>query len=417
MTERARSQLEHSVLPFWLTEGIDAEYGGFHTCFDNRGRQRLSDDKYTWSQGRFIWLLARSAELSSRGILTLEHAEAPRLLDWARRGAVFLRENALRDDASCVFAMSRDGGAASSEQPARSVYADLFAAMGFAEYARVSGERSWLDPARRIVDRAVMDIRELSAPTPPYPVPHGHRAFGPHLILLNALGVLTVAERALDATSTRDDELARELEAVMGFRTRNGSFAEMPRLDGTDASSLVSRHRVPGHALEAMWIALEAIELLGGAAAKHRAAALDSIAPLCHLGWDENLGGLFRYVDRDGGPPVGDIGDSGYEQLVRKTWDTKLWWVHSEASAVTAIAARRYGRSEALPWHERIWNYTLSTFPGGDEGREWVQIRNRDGSPLDEVVALPVKDPFHIVRNLIQMIELDDEVKRRNPHA
>ena len=40
------------------------------------------------------------------------------------------------------------------------------------------------------------------------------------------------------------------------------------------------------------------------------------------------------------------------------------------------------------------------------EIREWVQIRKRDGSPQDKVVALPVKDPFHITRNLILILEL-----------
>ena len=30
---------------------------------------------------------------------------------------------------------------------------------------------------------------------------------------------------------------------------------------------------------------------------------------------------------------------------------------------------------------------------------EWIQIGNRQGEPMEKVVALPVKDPFHIIRN------------------
>ena len=30
----------------------------------------------------------------------------------------------------------------------------------------------------------------------------------------------------------------------------------------------------------------------------------------------------------------------------------------------------------------------------------------RDGSPQEKVVALPVKDPFHIMRNMILILEL-----------
>lgn len=409
MTHDARSHLEQVVLPFWTSRGIDEKFGGFHTCFDNRGRERVADDKYTWSQGRFIWLLARAAELSERGLLDVPGADAERMLDWARRGAVFLQQNAVHPDGTCAFALSRDGSTQVVGQPARSVYADLFAAMGYAELARVSADRTWIHLARSILDRAIADIHDRTAPTPPYAIPAGHRAFGPHLILLNALGVFTAAERALGASSTRDDDLARELDTVMSFRTGDGSFAEMPRLDGADGDDLITRHRVPGHALEAIWIALDAIHLAGGDAEAHREPALDSIRPLCELGWDAELGGMLRYVDAAGGEPSGSTQDSPYEKLVRRTWDTKLWWVHTEAAATTAIAARRHGRAECDPWRVRIWDYALAAFPGGDDGEEWVQIRNRDGSPRDEVVALPVKDPFHIVRNLMQLIELDAE--------
>lgn len=38
--------------------------------------------------------------------------------------------------------------------------------------------------------------------------------------------------------------------------------------------------------------------------------------------------------------------------------------------------------------------------------REWVQIRTRSGQPEEKVVALPVKDPYHIIRNLILILEL-----------
>jgi N-acylglucosamine 2-epimerase len=401
----AREQLERTVLPFWLARGIDERHGGFHTCFDNRGRERVGDDKFTWSQGRFVWTLARvAAHLRAGRLGDIDGIGAGRLEDWAVRGATFLADHAVRDDGTCAFALTRDGSAAAPGQPARSVYADLFAAMGFAEVARATGSTRWLEPARVIVDRAHQDIRDGTAPTPPYAIPAGHRAFGPHLILLNTLVVLAQAERVLEGVASRAHLVAAELDAVMSFHDGEHGFREMPPVWPERAASLAATHRVPGHALEAMWIALEAMELLDDAT--HREAALASVAPLCALGWDEDHGGLFRYVDAAGGPPRG-AGHGDYEELVRRTWDTKLWWVHSEAAAVTAIAARRYGRDDCAEWFDRLWPYTLATFPGGTDGAEWVQIRNRDGSPRDEVVALPVKDPFHITRNLLQLIDLD----------
>jgi N-acylglucosamine 2-epimerase len=40
------------------------------------------------------------------------------------------------------------------------------------------------------------------------------------------------------------------------------------------------------------------------------------------------------------------------------------------------------------------------------ENGEWRQKLNRDFTPMAGVVALPVKDPFHLPRSLIFQIEM-----------
>jgi N-acylglucosamine 2-epimerase len=58
----------------------------------------------------------------------------------------------------------------------------------------------------------------------------------------------------------------------------------------------------------------------------------------------------------------------------------------------------------------RTWDYVVRTFPHPDPAvGEWIQIRDRAGRPLEQVVALPVKDPYHIARNLLQLLALFDE--------
>jgi N-acylglucosamine 2-epimerase len=98
-----------------------------------------------------------------------------------------------------------------------------------------------------------------------------------------------------------------------------------------------------------------------------------------------------------------------YEAGVRGTWDTKLWWVHSEAIYTTALSYTLSGSDEMRAWFERVWDYAFRVFPHPDPAvGEWIQIRDRRGEPLDRVVALPVKDPYHITRNLLQVIELGE---------
>jgi N-acylglucosamine 2-epimerase len=67
----------------------------------------------------------------------------------------------------------------------------------------------------------------------------------------------------------------------------------------------------------------------------------------------------------------------------------------------------RTGDAAFLKWFQKIFDYTYQTFPNPDPDiREWIQIRTREGNPQEKVVALPVKDPYHIIRNVLMIIEL-----------
>ena len=50
-------ELRNNILRFWLSRCEDTQFGGYLNCFDNRGTKLVSHDKYTWSQGRFLWML------------------------------------------------------------------------------------------------------------------------------------------------------------------------------------------------------------------------------------------------------------------------------------------------------------------------------------------------------------------------
>ena len=126
-------------------------------------------------------------------------------------------------------------------------------------------------------------------------------------------------------------------------------------------------------------------------------------------GWDEEFGGILHFAGLSGGKPEGDNTGLEDEPMSRQLsdWGGKLWWVHSEALYTTLRCTLETGDETFWNWHERVFAYTYSTFPNPDPNiREWIQIRDRDGSPMDKVVALPVKDPYHVVRNLALILEL-----------
>lgn len=409
---KIRAELAGSILPFW-SRTIDVKHGGVFNCWNNAGTQLVSRDKFTWSQGRFVWLWSRMAEATRRGLLP---GEADVYLAQARRTVEFLRAYTFLPDGRCAFLLSETGEvkeAIPGRGPAPSIYADCFVAMGFAEFARVSGDSRALDEGWALMKLIERRIAAGGVPTWPEPIPEGYASHALAMIFLN---VALVVYRACEGLGDpRAGEVWAKVVATAGrifdeFMQPDGRIAELrPRERGAvDDDTLLGRHVNPGHALEGLWMLLSVAAREGREEWLTRGAAAVRFA--FARGWDEAHGGLFHYVDRAGGEPSGRAGDSPYERGVRASWDAKLWWVHSEALAAALTSWRCTGDAAARAWFDRTWEYALRVFPQPDATvGEWIQIRSRQGEPLDRVVALPVKDPYHIARNLLQMLEMLSE--------
>ena len=52
-----KDELLDNVLPFWLENSQDHEYGGYFTCLDREGRV-FDTDKFIWLQGREVWMFS-----------------------------------------------------------------------------------------------------------------------------------------------------------------------------------------------------------------------------------------------------------------------------------------------------------------------------------------------------------------------
>ncbi|WP_202964652.1 AGE family epimerase/isomerase [Inquilinus limosus] len=403
--------LTDDVLAWWLATSPDDRHGGVFTCWSNDGGRLLSRDKYTWSQGRWVWLMARLARAGRLGLVEIDRAAC---LHRARRTAVLLRDHALLADGSTAYLLAEDGTPkppGPGQDLHASVFADLFVALGSAALAAESGEGEWGALAERLLASAAGRIAAGTARTEPYPIRAGFRGFSLPMILIG------VGAEVLDATGSA---VAAEtvLGAVQKIETMflaGDDIAEMAPAAASDADTLLARHRTPGHVLEACWFLWQAGQSLRhrGIAAESPLFEADTLADIAiraaTLGWDAEQGGLLRYADRDGGAPRGRRTGDRYEELVADTWDTKLWWPHAEALYTLGLLYLETGRDDLAAWHDRLAAYTWRVFPAGP-GREWVQIRNRAGAPLDKTVALPVKDPFHIARALLLMIERLAEV-------
>ena len=59
------NELTNRFLSFWIPRCVDAKNGGFVNCFTNDGSRLVSNDKYVWSQGRFVWVFSKLAATSA----------------------------------------------------------------------------------------------------------------------------------------------------------------------------------------------------------------------------------------------------------------------------------------------------------------------------------------------------------------
>ncbi len=401
------THLTSVVLPFW-EKAIDVQNGGVYTCFTNAGDLLLSKDKYTWSQGRFAWVWSRLSWMCTNGLLTGSPED---YLGLAKGTIDFLNQHAIMDNGNCAFLLTEDGEKKESI-PGKgfdtSFFADCFIVLAFEEYARVSKDLQVLDRALRLHDHIVDRLKSDDVRSEPYPIPRGYKAHSVSMIMLNVTQEL--AETLEGLQHKRTEEFVRAslnyaTEILVTFQKGDGRIAELvPKEEGMD-QTLLSRYVNPGHAIESMWFVMKT-------ASKYRRnecieKAGKGLKKAFELGWDQEKGGLFRYVDMNGGKPEGEESHCLYEQMVLETWDMKLWWPHSEALYATLLAYELTGDSEFLALYDRTHNYAFHIFPNPNpEIGEWIQIRDRVGLPVNKIVALPVKDPYHILRDILLIIEL-----------
>ncbi|MCC2683979.1 MAG: N-acylglucosamine 2-epimerase (GlcNAc 2-epimerase) [Paenibacillaceae bacterium] len=405
-----REHAERQLLPFWRN-AEDKEYGGVYTCFNNSGDRLLSRDKFTWSQGRFLWLWTRIASHCSRGLL---RGEASSYIGQARKTFEFLERHAFLPDGSCSFLLSREGDnkeAIPGEGYDLSFYADCFVVIGYAEYARLTKNAQALDKAYTLYRHIERRLRSGTVRSEPYPVPPGYDAHGYSMIMLNTSQELANAMEELGdrrSPELRSDSRVWMEDIIFRFADGRDWIPELlPRSKEVNANTLLARHINPGHTIECMWFVIVEAQKNQRSDIVDRAAGI--AANTLELGWDEQYGGLFRYVDREGGEPRGERAGDRFEQLVADTWNMKLWWPHSEALYTTLLCGESTRDARFYTMFRRLHDYVFRVFPNPDRSiGEWIQIRDHQGDPVDAVVALPVKDPYHILRNVLLIIELLD---------
>lgn len=388
LLQKYRESLFSQVIPFWERYSPDKEYGGYFSCLDRDGTV-FDTDKFAWLQGREVWTFSRLCNWAAG----TAQKEKEKWLDLARLGAEFLRDKGRSLDGDFYFALDRKG--LPLVEP-YNIFSDYFAAAGFAEYYRASGEEWARNEARKSYSRIVVRKPNPKGQwTKQIGVNRPMKAMGTCMMDIWLSGELEGIVPSPDLTALAN-AAENQIFDIHIDRERQTVF-ERVLPDGGHPDCMEGRLLNPGHALETLWFVLNRANRRGDTV---KVKDITEIMLWCvERGWDEKYGGLFYYQDYKNFPT---------EKLES---DMKLWWVHSEALCAFLLAYKLTGDARFESWFRRIDEYSWSHFPDPHYG-EWFGYLNRQGEPALTQKGGKWKGFFHLPRALMTCIDWLSEMEK-----
>lgn len=379
LANKYKTELLDSVLPFWLDNSIDKDYGGFFTCLDRDGSV-YDTDKFIWLQGREVWLFS---------MLCNRLGERKEWKEAAVQGAEFLKKYGYTGDYDFYFSLTREGKPLVEPY---NIFSNTFACMAFAQLAKATGSEEYAGIARNIFRRI---LERRGAPKGKWckavPGTRPMKDFALPMIICNmALEVEEIINDPELLERTIDDCLHEVLDVFyqpdLGCMVENVSSIDNSRLDCYEG-----REINPGHDLEALWFMMN----LG--IRRNDKALIDKCVEISlkviERGWDKEYGGIFYFLDSKGAPQQ------------KLEWDQKLWWVHIESAIAMIKGYQLTGNAKCLEWFEKLDEYMWSHFKDPLHP-EWFGYLNRRGEMLLPLKGGKWKGCFHVPRGLFEIWQI-----------
>ena len=385
LANRYKTELLDSVLPFWLKNSIDKEYGGYFSCLDRDGSV-YDTDKFIWLQGREVWLFS---------MLCNKLGKKQEWLDAAIQGAEFLKKYGHNGDYDFYFSLTREGKPLVEPY---NIFSNTFACMAFAQLAKATGSEEYAEISRRIFKR-ILERRDNPKGKWSKAVP-GTRPMKDFALPMIICNMALEVERIINDPEMMDrliDECLHEVLDVF-YQPDLGVMVEnVSAVDNSLIDCFEGRKVNPGHDLEAMWFLMNL-----GIRRKDKALidkAVEISLRVIDYGWDKEYGGIFYFMDRKGYPT---------QEL---EWDQKLWWVHIESAIAMLKGYRLTGNEKCLEWFLRLDDYLWTRFKD-KEYPEWFGYLNRRGEVLLPLKGGKWKGCFHVPRGLYQIGSMLEDISK-----
>lgn len=387
-TKMYKEELLGKVIPFWESKSIDYECGGYFSCLDREGNV-FDTDKFMWLQGRQLWFFS---------MIYNEIEKKQQWLDIALHGAEFMKKYGTDTNGNWYFSLTREGKPL--VQP-YNIFSDCFAAMGFGELYKATGNNEFKDIAIRTFNK----IKERASNpkgiyNKAYPETRPMINFSLPMILCNLSLILedVIGSQQVDGMV---QPLVNEILNVF-YQKESGLILENVSPDGSFVDCFEGRVVNPGHITESTWFLMDIAKRYK----KHEIAdkSVEILLNALEYGWDKEHGGIFYFRDIKGYPT---------QQL---EWDQKLWWVHIESLIATLKGYALTGDERCKTWFLKLHDYTWEHFKDR-EYPEWYGYLTRQGEPLLTLKGGKWKGCFHVPRGLYQIWKiLENETINLNKH-
>ncbi|MBR1917973.1 MAG: AGE family epimerase/isomerase [Bacteroidaceae bacterium] len=384
LAQQYKSELLDKVLPFWLNNSQDRQFGGYFSCLDRDGSV-YDTDKFIWLQCREVWMFAKLYN-------TVEKRQE--WLDCAVQGAEFLKKYGHDGNYNWYFAIDREGRPLVEPY---NIFSYTFATIAYGQLSIATGSQEYADIARKTFD---IVLSKLDNPKGRWnKAAAGARALKTFDLPMILCNVSLEIEPLIDPDflqKTIDDCIHEVLDVF--YRPELGLIVEALGKDGQLVDCLDGRKMNPGHAIESTWFLMDLGKRLNRPELIQKAVEI-SLAEVKY-GWDEKYEGIFYFMDRLGKPR---------HEL---EFDQKLWWVHIETLISMLKGYQLTGNKECLEWFERIHDYTWSHF-ADPEYPEWYGYLNRQGEVLLPLKGGKWKGCFHVPRGLMNCWLMLEEIANR----
>lgn len=374
ITNQYKEELLNNILPFWIENSQDKEFGGYFTCLDREGKV-FDTDKFVWMQAREVWMFS---------MLYNKVEKRKDWLDCAIQGGEFLKRYGHDGNFNWYFSLDRKGNPLVDPY---NIFSYTFATMAFGQLSLATGSEEYADIAQKTYQ---IIQSKVDNPKGKWNKSHsGTRNLKNFALPMIMCNLALEIEHLLDYSHLEQtmNNCIHEVMEVFYRPELNGIVVENVTVNGELSNTFDGRLVNPGHAIEAMWFIMDLGKRLQRPELIKKATQIT--LTMLDYGWDKEHGGIYYYMDRLGCPP---------QQL---EWDQKLWWVHTETLVSLIKGYQLTGSSACLEWFEKVHNYTWTHFKDADYP-EWYGYLNRKGEVLLPLKGGKWKGCFHIPRALYQ---------------